>query len=524
VSIVNGQVNTSVTYRYMLLPKKAGTYPISNIAVVHKNKRYPAESVEVTVLDKGVAASPQLEENARDTQGNSRDYFLEMRTDKSNPYVNEQVTLTLKFYIAVKYYSSPELSTPPVTTGFWTEVLGTKPPYTQKLNGRNYQVLEIKYALFPTQTGELTIGRAMVRTTVASKQRRRSQFSMFDDVFGRGEEVTARSRPVTINVRPLPTEGRPASFTGTIGRFDISATADKRTVDVNQPVSVSVKITGTGNIKSVAEPTIGDLPDFRVYRASSNENMTKSDDKVGGTKTFEEVFIPNRPGEVTIPSLSFTYFDPSRSRYITKTTRPITLKVNAGEGYAAGADVPYSSPGVSIGSQASDIRYIKEDIGALARPGDIILTNPLYLGLNGAPVVLLLGLVIVRLRREKLSADVGYARSRAASKIARKRLAKAESLATVDKYNEFYGELSLAVTSYIADRLNISPHGLTSDRIEELLKGRGAGDEVTGETITFLHKCDFARFAPASLTAEDITQSLENARSLMVKIQGVKLA
>ena len=81
ISIVNGQVTSSATYRYLLLPTKAGTFPINQIAVVSKNKRYKGNEVELTVLNKGVSVSPHLSEKAQTSKGQSRDYFLEAVVD-----------------------------------------------------------------------------------------------------------------------------------------------------------------------------------------------------------------------------------------------------------------------------------------------------------------------------------------------------------------------------------------------------------------------------------------------------------
>ncbi|MFQ6008646.1 MAG: BatD family protein, partial [Candidatus Zixiibacteriota bacterium] len=438
ISIVNGQVSASLTFNYMLLPQKAGTFPIDQIAVVYNNKRFKGNPVQLTVLSSGTAVSPHLEERAVDQSGKSKDYFLEAVVDKKNPYVNEQVTLTLKFYTAVRYYGSPEL-TEPTTTGFWTEVLGNKAPYTQMINNRRYKVIERKYALFPTQTGELTIGRATIRFTVARRDRRfRDPFDIFGDFFTQGKEVTVSSLPLKINVKPLPTQGRPDDFTGTIGKFRISATPDKREVEVNQPVSVTFKITGTGNIKSVAEPVFEELDDFRIYRASSSESVSKLNDRLGGSKIFEEIFIPKRPGTLEIPAISFSYFDPEIGKYKTVSTHPIKLNVIKPEGYASLPDVPYSTPDLTIGSQARDIRYIKDDIGSLKPIGWLPLISPIFLTANGLPVLVFVALVLFRWRREKLAADMGYARSHRAAKIAKKRLFKAKSLATVNQASSFY--------------------------------------------------------------------------------------
>lgn len=524
VNIVNGRISASTTYRYMILPKKPGTFPIDQIAVVHNNKRFKGPPLRLTILNTGTSAKPRLEERAVDRSGKSKDYFLEALVDKKNPYVNEQVTLTLKFYTAIQYYGNPEL-TEPTTTGFWREVLGNKAPYFQMINNRRYKVIERKYALFPTQTGELTIGRATIRLSVAHRKKRfRDPFDVFSDFFGQSMDVSTSSSPIRIDVKSLPQQGRPSDFTGTIGKFRVSVAADKKEVEVNQPVSVTIKISGIGNIKSVAEPVIGDLDDFRVYRGSTSENISKLQDKLGGSKIFEEVFIPRRPGTLEIPAVSFNYFDPELGKYQAASTRPIKLTVIKPEGYAGASDIPYGAPDLTIGSRARDIRYIKEEIGPLTPIGRLLLVTPLYLVVNGLPMLVLAGMVFVRRRREKLAADVGYARSRKAGKVAKKRLTKAKSLAREEQAGEFYAEIYTVLTAYIADKLNISPHGLTTDRITELLQDKSAQEDLIDNIVTLLQKCDFARFAPTAIEQKDIDQSLADAEEAIIRIEGVNLA
>ncbi len=523
VSIVNGQVSSSVAYRYLLLPQKPGSYPIQGISVTVNGKKVVGNSVLLVVQNKRQSTSPRLGDQTTDTKGGTKDYFLEAVVDKKNPYVSEQVTLTLKFYIAVQYYSSPQLDEPS-TTGFWTEVVGNTAPYFQRIENRNYRVIERKYALFPTQTGELTIGRASLTTTVASRNARRDPFDMFGDLFPQGQQIVVKSEPIKITAKPLPTEGKPDDFTGTVGKFTITASADKTEVELNQPVTVSVKISGVGNIKSVGEPVIEETSDFRVYRAASNENVTKVDDKIGGTKVYEEVFVPKRPGILQIPALSFNYFDPKTNKYQSLTTQPITLSVIKPEGYVASPDVPYSGPSVTVGNQAQDIRFIKQEPGDIGKAGEVILFSPLYLIINGLPVLALLGIVVLRKRQEMLTSNVGLARSRGASSQARKRLSKAKSLARPDSVRDFYGELSLAFTQYIADKLNISPNGLTSDTIATLLRERKASPELVDNILGLLRQCDFARFAPATLTQQDMETALAKAESIMVQMEGVRFA
>lgn len=518
-SIINGRVEASVTHRFLILPQKPGTYPIESIAAVHQNKRYRGNAVTLTVLDQGTA--PEQERLERETDqgnGSKKDYYLEAEVDNANPYVSEQVTLTLRFLIAVRTYGSIDLENPSLT-GFWAEDMGNKAPYYQKLEGRTYRVYERQYALYPTHTGELTIGRATIKTTVAGESSRRDPFDVFGGMGMRGQEVTVRSKPIVLQVKSLPEKGKPTDFTGTVGRFTITATPSKRTVEANQPVTLRIQIRGTGNIKSVAEPLIPELPEFRTYRASSNESTSQLGSKIGGVKTFEEVFIPRQPGDLTIPALSFNYFDPEDGRYRTISTDPISLTVTKPEGYVATADLPYTAPDAAIGAEAREIRYIMSEPGEFSRQDEPVFFSPLYLLVNGLPVLLLAGTVVARVRKERLSSDVSYARSRAASRMAKKRLAKARSLQSVKSASEFYAECGLAVLSFVADKLNISPHGLTIGQLAELLAERGAERELIESITGFLKSCDFGRFAPAQATEPGLAEALAEAERLIVALE-----
>ncbi|MEA1980319.1 MAG: BatD family protein [candidate division Zixibacteria bacterium] len=521
ISIVNGEVTASNSYQFMIIPTKPGVFPIEQIAIVYKNKRYKGNSVNLTVLKKGSTVSEKLEDKATTSEGQSKDYFLEAEIDRKKPFVGEQVTLTLKFFIAVQYYGSPEL-TEPTTTGFWTEILGNKAPYYQRINNRKYKIIERKYALFPTHTGDLTIGRAAIKTTIANRNnRRRDPFDALGNFFGRGVDVTVRSNSIRVNVKALPTKGKPDNFTGSIGKFQVSAIANKSTVEIDQPVTVTVNISGTGNVKSVSEPFIPESNDFRVYRASINENVTKSNDRMGGRKIFEETFLPKRPGNLEIPAIYYNYFDPIAKKYRQISTRPIKLKVTKPEGYVASSEVPYVSPGLTIGSEARDIRYIKREIGDISDKGSIIFLSPFYLLVNGLPVILLAGMIFVRKRNDRLSANQGLARSRGASKMAKKRLSKARSMARIETVSEFYAEISLTLIAYIADKLNVSPHGLTIESIGEHLISQKADEMLSEEIKNLLQKADFARFAPASISKDDIDISLKDAEQIMTALERV---
>ncbi|MEE8149758.1 MAG: hypothetical protein V3T75_04820, partial [candidate division Zixibacteria bacterium] len=154
--------------------------------------------------------------------------------------------------------------------------------------------------------------------------------------------------------------------------------------------------------------------------------------------------------------------------------------------------------------------------------GEVLIFRPIYIAVNGLPLAILAGLILIRKRREKIHANLGYARSRSALRMARKRLSKASKLSNRETVLDFYAELNSALVSYIADKLNISPHGLTTDKVRELLSEREASEELIADIINIIQKCDYARYAPSTIEQEDIDESLKTVGEVMVGIEGVK--
>jgi len=523
ISIVNGRMETSYSYRYLLQPKRQGSFPIRPVSLVFNQKRYTSNELAVTIIESGVSTPPTLKQEATSQEGEGRDLFLTAEVNKKTAYVNEQITLTLKFFYGVQLYSQPEYNAPQ-TTDFWTDVLDAQKSYYQIVNGRRYQVIEISSALFPTRSGELTIGPAMVSAMVVVKKapRRNDPFSMFDDFISQGESRSVRSRPLKINVLPLPENNKPSDFTGTVGDFAITATPDKTDVDMNQPVTVTYKISGTGNIKTIAEPNIGDLQEFRTYRASSDEKISKAGGLVGGTKAFEEVYIPKRAGKLTIPPVKLDFFNPATKKYQSIAAGSIELNVNPA---ATGdyTDAPLRAvAGRVVESSAKDIRYIKTDPAVLSHRRTVILFAPLYMILNAIPVLLLAAVWIDSLRKAKLNSDVKYARSRAAKKVARKHLSAARKMVDAGMTAPFYAELRRAVFTYVANKLNVSPHGLTGDRLLEILGESGVDEELTAKARELLKQADFAQYSSAEVFPEQIAQSLQAAEDLLIKLEEVR--
>ncbi|MEZ5358473.1 MAG: BatD family protein [Candidatus Zixiibacteriota bacterium] len=493
----NSGMKVVYSYNYALSPKKTGTFPINAAWIVVNGKRYESNTLQIEIVGSAREASGPLGDLSMDDRGKQKDMFIVTETDKKEAFVDEQVTLTLKFFrmSRVELMSNPTLSqlTAP---DFWVNDISDGKPYRQILNGNEYIVTEKQWALYPTKPGKLKVDALRITATVPDKQSRRSRdpFSIIDNMFAPGKNVTVKSQPLTVSVNPLPEAGKPRDFSGAVGQYNIFAIVDRQDVEVNESITLKVEITGRGNVKSIPEPKLPELDGIRFEKSSSDFRQSLSGGTIGGTKTFEYLLLPRVPGRLTIEPLTLTYFDPSKNKYQTSKTKPITLNVRQGE-LAAGSEIPFNQiSGQTINLQETDIRHIKTTGTHLVSMGSLTITSPVFLSFVGIPMLALIGGIVDVRRKRKLSGDVAYARLRRAKGVAQKRLKNAATLMNSND-DGFYAELSGVIYQFVADKLNQSAQGLTSESVLDLLTARNASDTLKVEIKEVLQDADFGRFA-----------------------------
>jgi len=526
ISYTNGRISSSVTFNYILLPRKTGKFTIGPTRIELEGKIYQTTPIEITVVSgrktQPVPAPSGKEKKKVQPKLQGKDLFIETVVDKRKAYVNEQIILTLRFYQGVRLFNVPDY-TPPSLTGFWSEDLPPKKQYYQVINERQYFVQELKTALFPTSTGKLTIGPAELKCTVEDIDRffTRDPFAMFDrdllSLFRQGKPQTLKSKPIQIEVLPLPEIDKPENFNGTVGNYKLKVSVDKTEVEVGQPITLKARISGVGNIKSVGKPTISELSDFRTYSSGSSENVSKKNYKVQGVKTYEEVLIPRKAGKYTIPPVEFSFFDPKTKSYKTLKSEPILLTVLP-PSQASPTEIARLSK-QEIGRAVKDIRYIKLSASELEDQGDHLYKKPVFLLFQLIPLFLFAISWRYQKVREKLNSDVGYARQRRAHKSAKKSLKGAKQLISAQRSKEFYSEIARALLQYVGDRLNLPAYGLTKDQIESEFSERGFKEEKIDNLLKLLDFCDFARFAPGSSTEEEMKRFLNQAEKTIVELE-----
>ena len=534
LSIINGQVSSSVIFTYILVPNSAGDYTVGPFSIDYKGNTYSAGAINIKVLPRSSQAQAPSQPNESSgpvDQGSSqpqagKELFIEAYVDKLRAYVNEQITLTFALYQAVSLFDNPVYN-PPSTTGFWAEDMPPQKKYYKVINGTRYLVVEIKTALFATSPGEFTISPARLEAALEDTGRvfPKSPFDMFDQdpfsMFKRGKPVVLQTDPIELEILPLPEQNKPADFKGDVGDFDISLDVDKNTVEENQPVSLKIKIKGKGNIKTISSPGLPDIQGAKLYDSGNSENISKDNYVVQGEKVFEKMIIPKKAGSFTIGPVAYAYFDPLLKDYVYKKLDPIVI--NAAKSKDEPSEkIDLAPPAASkeeVRLLKSDIAHIKTSPARFAPRDNFLYKNKIFLLMNILPLLILIAVYLFEMYRNRLKTDIGYARSLRARGAASKRLKAARRLANKNMVKEFYTEIYKAVIEYIADKLNIPHPSITKDSLEDRLTEIGLAADMIGEVKILFDDCDMARFASAKFTKDDMSRTLKQAEGIVAGLE-----
>ncbi len=491
MSWVNGQMSSSKTWSFTLVPQTTGAFTIGPAEVEFGGAIYRTEPIEVEVVAGAPAGGARTERPREPTGAESegRDVFITTSVDKERAYVDEQITFSFRFYRRVALWDQPRYETPDLT-GFWVEDLPGEDRFTETIEGKRYEVIELEKALFGAAPGTATIGPARLAYRLEGEP-----FTFFSRP---GRERVLETEPIEVEILPLPESGRPEGFDGAVGSYEMSARLESNEVAALDPVTLTVTIEGVGNISTVPAPNLPELQDFRTYESGTSSSTSKEGGVVRGRKTFEYVLVPQAEGTRTIPALELPHFEPESETYRVARTAPLRLTVTE----ATGDGGPGAPVRTGITRVGRDIRYIREPGGVLEVAAEPVHRSPLFLWLQVVPAGAVVAAWLYRRRRDRFAADSGLERYVRAPGRARRELREARRLAAEGKISELCTTLARVTTDFLSDRLGVPARGMTMRDLEGALRREGASDEVIDCVRRLLNECDVGRFAAGAAGVE----------------------
>ena len=524
----NGVVTNSITFTYILMAEKEGTYTIPGATIVADGNNYTSNSVEIKVLPPDQSSGSGNSTSARSSrnQANSgkitdKELFMTATASKTNVYEQEAILLTYKVYTHVNLTALdgdiPDLK------GFHTQEVELPNQKTYSLehyNGRNYNTLVWRQlVLFPQQTGQIEIPSVTFEGTVSQMV---ASADPFDAFFNGGNYVKITKNIVTpkltINVKELPA-GKPANFSGGVGEFTLSSSINTQELKTNDAVTIKLIISGTGNMKLINTPEVGFPQDFEIYDPKVDNKFNLTRNGLSGNKVIEYLAIPRHAGTYTIPPIEFSYFDLKSQSYKTLKTDAYTLNVAKGEGNSDQVVANFTSK-EDLKVLGQDIRYIKTGDTHLTKKDDYFFGSISYYLWYIIPLGLFIAFLAINRKQAMENANVAKVRTKKANKVATKRMKNAGKLLAEKKSEAFYDEVLKALWGYISDKLSMPVSQLSKDNIEEELQKHQVSEELIKEFINNLNECEFARYAPGNQdekmdkiysSAIDVISKMENS-------------
>ena len=503
---INGVETNSITFTYILMAGKEGTYKIPGATIVADGNNYTSNSVEVKVLppDQSSGSASGSSAQSSRNQANSgkitdKELFMMANASKTKVYEQEAILLTYKVYTQVNLTGLngdiPDLK------GFHTqevELPNQKTFTLEHYNGRNYNTtIWRQLVLFPQQTGKIEIPSVTFEGTVSQ---RIASADPFDAFFNGGNVINIQKNLVTpklvIDVKELPA-GKPSNFSGGVGEFTISSSINTQELKTNDAVTIKLVISGTGNMKLINTPEVNFPQDFEIYDPKVDNKFNLTRNGLSGNKVIEYLAIPRHAGTYTIPPIEFSYFDLKSQSYKTLKTDAYTLNVAKGEGNSEQVVANFISK-EDLKVLGQDIRYIKTGETNLTRKDEYFFGSMSYWMWYIIPLALFIACMVIYRKQALENANVAKVRTKKANKVATKRMKNAGKLLAEKKTEAFYDEVLKALWGYISDKLSMPVSQLSKDNIEGKLQQHQVADELVKEFIDILNDCEFARYAPGS--------------------------
>ena len=505
--ITNGIREYTSTQQLIIdaVSSSAGSFTIPAYIFEYKGGRLQAPATTLTVAERSADDAPTVDE------------LIFLKADAPQQlYVGQTTPITLKLYISSSVKLRGLNAFERNADGFTiSELPEESSEGVEMLNGSRYNVYSWPLTITPISAGPQDLNFQFTLSAQMPDQRntRGSQFGggMFDNFFGRSERFNIYTPPTQIDVRTLPTKGKPKSFSGAIGDFNMKVTTDTNATRVEEPIMLSLKLSGRGNFDRIKGP---ELPKTRGWRNYQPEAAFEVDDPqaLTGVKRFDYVFIPEQAGSLKLPEVSFSFFDPQTEEYVELTSPALTVKV-APSNRPAIATAPTESddqdaaPAINL-TKALSPEELLITLDYRPKPGRLIetdlLSSPWFCSLNSAAFVALTAASIVIYRRKRLHQNADYALAHQAKQALKATVRESQSNDAATFYRCAQEAIRLAATTRMKRNLRSADFA----ELEALFKQSQVADNIIEQARALFNEADNHRFSGRTHNAD-----LQSART-----------
>jgi hypothetical protein len=540
IQIINGRVTRDVRYGYIfsyrLTPVQKGRLLIPAVKVSANGDSTSTQPIWIT------AREPE----------ETGDFKLRMSLSKASCYVGEPVMLTVTWYLSSdvrnvdfalpflqnndRFYLADQNVNRSPDKQYYRIPLNDGEVIAEKgqgeVDGRSYGTLTFEKVLIPEKSRHMTIDPATVSfQALVGYRRRNSPFNddffsnFFNDQFpnpgrqGVYRQFTVPSNAVALNVLDLPLKGRPADFSGLVGSYHMTAVAQPTSVNVGDPVTLTIAISGPQYLEPVQLPPLTQQPalsrDFKIPAERATGEIS------GDKKIFTQTIRPLRADVKEIAPIELSYFDTGDQAYKALKTQGIPLSVSPTRIVTAkdaeGIDRP-APAGSDVETYSGGIAHNYEDSSVISRQTH----NPIAwmksargIGTLAVPPALYLLLFVGSSFYQRKKSDPAGARA----KSARFRLIKAiRGAKHAQAPQQAKTDLLDAAKNYLGDKLRMPAGALTYADVHDSLTRKGVDPETLSRLKAFFADCEAARYGSAT-AGGDVAATFEQIQDLAKKLE-----
>ena len=509
-SWVNGNASFSQSYSYIVKPLKKGEFLIPAASIKLNNKTLTSKPIKVIVLDPVEIPKDPNDPNYIAQQN----VHLVAEISKSSPYVGEGIYVEYRLYVSqnisvrdFSYTDSPQYN------GFWNQDIKIRGLTTQNgtYNGEQYRYVVLQKALLiPTKSGKLTIDPIEMDIVIGVPTGRGD---FFGNPIVKNVTKSFASAKKFIRSKELPIEGKPESFNGAVGDFNFIVSSSKNILKSNETATVSVKVTGNGNLKLFELPEIKTPSELEVFTPEQKEKINVTSRGIRGSVTKNYTVVPQFKGKYKVPSTEFSYFDLKEKKYVRLTSEDIFVDVLEGKELVTDSDLASNSK-KDIVATGANFRYIQtSSTFSLANESGFYTSKFYYLILILPLLFIPIGIVIAK-RNDARNNDVLGNKLRKADRLAKKYLSEAKK--QLGTKEAFYVALEKALHNYLKAKLRIETSDISKEKITELLKRKSVNESTIRSFIEVFNSCDMARYSPVSVV--EMKDDYEKSKLVITQI------
>jgi hypothetical protein len=317
-----GNGSTTSEYRYLLTTDRTGTFTIPSFETHLGSSVVRSRPIDISVH------APTRRGNiptvvARARVDTSLDVDFRALTLPETVFVGQQanyeVAVFLNAVVRDRLRRNPTFFPPDMQSMLAYDLPVQINPPRRQVGSHCFDALVYQRALFPLMPGRVAIPPAQLVYSLP----------LSASFFSREETHELQTDSTIIVAVEPPMTGRPADYNGAVGRVNVSAKLDTNSTRVGDPLVLTVKVSGSGNVKLFPRPSVG-IAWGTLVKGDERVRVDTTARRIGGTKEFDWVLTPKVAGELDVPPIRYPYFNPESRHYEVTSTSPTHVRIGAG--------------------------------------------------------------------------------------------------------------------------------------------------------------------------------------------------